>query len=116
MTDLNFYENFKLRFLASGISRRELACKVNISEASICRYLNGERTPSESHKALLIEALGYNEETFYKGDPVDIKQARFKDLKYSDILYLLRYKLKSLTKDEKKTLIKVLEKWVNISI
>lgn len=106
MTD--FCENFKLRFLASGISQRELAIKANVSEASICRYLNGERSPSESNKKALMTALGYNEETFFHGDPVDIKQARFKDLKYSDIDYILKYKLKSLTKDEKESLIQIL--------
>jgi len=104
----DFCENFKLRFIASGISQRELAIKANISEASICRYLNGERSPSESNQKALMTALGYNEETFFNGDPVDIKQARFKDLKYSDIDYIIRYKLKSLSKEERKALIEVL--------
>lgn len=41
-----------------GITQRELAIKSGLTEASVCRYLKGERTPNLKNAERMAKVLG----------------------------------------------------------
>ena len=94
-------ENIETMMELKGISRRELAQATNLSEASISRYINGEREPKMVSLSAIAKALSVSVDDLLgveKNDSEDIGKA----------VMLIARNAKSLTKDDKKSLMNAL--------
>ena len=53
-----FHHRVKALMKEQGMTQRELARRTGLTEASVCKYLSGARTPQAEAVVLLAKALG----------------------------------------------------------
>lgn len=50
-------QRIKMRLSELGMQQKELAIKTGLTEASVCRYVKGERTPTLGNAKRIADAL-----------------------------------------------------------
>ncbi len=104
-----FNEMFRQKLERSFLSQADIAVKTGLSQASICRYLNNERTPTEKNQRKLIEALGYDENNFYTDEIVRIdKETRIKHIRFPELYSIIKYRRNHMSDEERRSLIDLL--------
>ena len=84
-----------------GISRRQLSETTNLSEASISRYINGEREPKMISLAAIARALDVTVDDLLEVEKDETQQV-------GQAVMLIARNAKSLSTEEKKTLMNAL--------
>lgn len=59
MKNMTFSEMLKHMLRETGMTQKQLANKLNISEDNVSRYISGQRQPRAERFRKIIDALGY---------------------------------------------------------
>lgn len=92
-------ERIKMMMNEKGLTQKELSLKANITEASMSKYLSGDRTPRIDVIVNIANALGVSVDSLLGGTATQINSL-------SEAKLVLARGKDNLTNDDKKELIK----------
>lgn len=101
-----FVERIKKLIEESGITQRDLAQDIGVTESTISKYLSGERTPNGDILLNLATALNTTSDYLLGLSDTDKKNLNFTELKG-----ILARNSKDLSPEEKNKLIEIIVKY-----
>ena len=101
-----FVERIKRLIEKSGLTQRDLAQDIGVTESAISKYLSGERIPNGD--VLLNLATALNTTSDYLLGLTDVDNG---DLNFSELKGILARNSKDLTAEEKNKLIEIIVKY-----
>ncbi len=86
----------------AGLTQKELAQKAEVTEAAICHYIKGDRSPRGAVLSRIADALGTTSDYLAQGIPENKQE----DLQYAK--RLIARNVTQMTSDEKREILSIL--------